>query len=52
MIKKGLTDRNITIRMPGGLLKIEVDNDWNIQMTGEVREVAYGTLSNELVKEF
>jgi diaminopimelate epimerase len=50
MIKKGLTDRNITIRMPGGLLKIEVDNDWNIQMTGEVREVAYGTLSNELVK--
>ena len=51
MLKKGLTDRNMTIKMPGGLLKIDVDNDWNIQMTGEVREVAYGTLSNELVKE-
>lgn len=50
MIKKGLTDRNIAIQMPGGILKIEVGEDWNIRMTGEVREVAYGVLSEELLK--
>jgi diaminopimelate epimerase len=48
MIKKNLTDSDLTIRMPGGALKIEIDRDWNIQMTGEVREIASGTLSDEL----
>jgi diaminopimelate epimerase len=51
MIRKGLTNRSITIQMPGGSLKIEVDDLWNIRMTGEVREVAYGTLSEELFHE-
>lgn len=51
MIKCGLTDRNLTIKMQGGQLKIEIDNDWNIRMTGEVREVATGFLSEELVME-
>ena len=48
MIKKGLTDRSLTINMLGGTLHIEIDEAWNIQMTGEVREIASGTLSNEL----
>ncbi len=52
MIKKGLTERNLIIQMPGGILKIEVDEDWSIHMTGEVREVAYGRLSNELVNPY
>ena len=51
MVKKGLTDRNLTMKMPGGELKIEIDEDWNIRMTGEVREIATGYLSNELVSE-
>lgn len=50
MVKKGLTGRNITLRMPGGQLKIEIDPDWNIQMTGEVREIASGVLSSELIE--
>ncbi len=50
MIKKGLTDRNLTIQMPGGTLKIDVAEDWSIRMTGEVREVASGVLSDELVR--
>jgi diaminopimelate epimerase len=48
LVKKRLTDRNITVRMPGGTLKIEVDEDWNIRLTGEVREIATGVLSKEL----
>jgi diaminopimelate epimerase len=48
MVKKGLTDRNLTVKMPGGELKIEIDESWEIRMTGEVREVASGTLSDEL----
>lgn len=51
MVKKGLTDQNVTIKMPGGELKIDIDDDWNIRMTGEVREIASGTLSDELVEE-
>jgi diaminopimelate epimerase len=49
MVKKGLTDRTVTIKMPGGDLKIDIDPNWNIRMTGEVREIAYGVLSRELI---
>lgn len=51
VIKRGLTQRNLTIKMPGGALKIEVDNNWEIQMTGEVREIASGVLSAELIND-
>lgn len=37
--------------MQGGQLKIEIDTDWNLRMTGEVREIATGILSVELVVE-
>lgn len=47
--KKGLAGDNITIKMPGGTLKISIDNSWNIQMTGPVEEIAMGVLSAELV---
>lgn len=48
VIKKGLTQRAVTIKMPGGDLKIDIDQEWNIRMTGEVREIACGILSDEL----
>jgi diaminopimelate epimerase len=49
MVKKGLTNRKLTIKMPGGKLKLEVDKDWQIRMIGEVREIASGYLSAELL---
>lgn len=52
VIKKGLTDRNITLRMPGGKLEIGIDEKWNIKMTGEVKEIVSGTFSNELIDLF
>jgi diaminopimelate epimerase len=52
VIKKGLTERNLTVKMPGGILNIEVDRDWEIKMTGEVREIISGVLSSELIEDF
>lgn len=51
-VKHGLTARNITIKMPGGNLYIEISEDWQIRMTGEVREISSGVLSNELITDF
>ena len=51
MVKKGLTESKLTVKMPGGNLQIEIDKAWNIKMTGEVREIASGTFSNELISD-
>ena len=50
MVKRGLTQRELTLKMPGGELKLEVDDDWQIHMTGEVREIASGHFSSDLVQ--
>ena len=49
MVKHGLTEKNLTVKMRGGNLKIEIAE---IKMTGEVREIASGFLSNELISDF
>jgi diaminopimelate epimerase len=51
LVKKGLVDRNVTMRMKGGMLKIQIDEQWNIRMTGEVREIAKGTMTSELLSD-
>lgn len=51
MVKKGLTDRKLIVKMPGGVLQLEIDEDWNIRMEGEVKEIASGYLSDELIAD-
>lgn len=51
MVKKGLTDRKLKVRMPGGVLHLEIDEKWNIRMEGEVKEISLGYLSDELIAE-
>lgn len=51
MVKKGLTDRKLKVRMPGGILQLEIDDNWNIRMEGDVREIASGYLSDELIAD-
>jgi diaminopimelate epimerase len=51
MVKKGLTNRKLKVKMPGGVLHLEIDEKWNIRMEGEVKEIASGYLSNELIAE-
>ncbi|MDD3223660.1 MAG: diaminopimelate epimerase [Clostridium sp.] len=49
--KKNLVDNRVKIKMLGGELLIEIDDNWNIKMTGEVRQIAEGTLSDELIED-
>jgi len=50
--KKNLVDNEIKIKMLGGELIIEIDDEWNVRMTGEVRQIAKGVLSDELIEDF
>ena len=52
LIKKGLAEDYVDIHMPGGVLHISIDKDWNIKMTGEVQEICRGELSKELIESF
>jgi diaminopimelate epimerase len=45
--KLGLCDREITVHMPGGHMKITVEDDFSIGMTGPVTRVGQGTLDRE-----
>jgi diaminopimelate epimerase len=51
LVKRGLIKGDLTMHMQGGTLKIEIDNEWNIRMTGEVREIAKGVLGAELLED-
>jgi diaminopimelate epimerase len=51
LVKRGLVDGDLTMHMQGGTLKIQIDAEWNIRMTGEVREIAKGVLGNELLED-
>jgi diaminopimelate epimerase len=51
LVKKGLVKGDLTMHMQGGSLKIQIDSDWNIRMTGEVREIAKGVLSGEVLED-
>jgi diaminopimelate epimerase len=51
LVKRGLIKGDLTMHMQGGILNIQIDKDWNIHMTGEVREIAQGILSDELLED-
>ncbi|MDR3273369.1 MAG: diaminopimelate epimerase [Flavobacteriaceae bacterium] len=48
--KKGLIDNKVTIKMLGGELKIEIADDRQVRMTGEVRQICEGVLHPELLE--
>jgi len=51
LVKRGLIKGDLTMHMQGGTLKIEIDSEWNIRMTGEVREIVRGVLGKELLED-
>lgn len=51
LVKRGLIGRDITMNMQGGMLKIHIDDEWNIRMTGEVREIMDGVLNAEMLHD-
>jgi diaminopimelate epimerase len=48
--RKGLVDRDMTITMPGGQLRIAIAEDGEIKMRGPVEEVCSGDLSADLLR--
>lgn len=51
LVKRRLVKGDLTMHMEGGNIKIQIDESWNIRMTGEVRETARGVISNELIED-
>lgn len=51
LYKRGLIDNKVTIKMLGGELTIAIQDDWNIRMTGPVRQICEGTLSEEILED-
>ncbi len=44
----GLADRDISVHMPGGVIRIEIGDGFSIRMTGPVTKVAEGVLDPEM----
>ena len=49
--KLGMTNNKVIVHMPGGDLQVEIEDDWNVYMTGDVFYVAKITLSNEFAEK-
>ena len=48
-VKNKLTDNKLSVIMPGGILKIEVHDDWSLRMKGPAEKVFEGNFSTELI---
>jgi diaminopimelate epimerase len=46
--KLGLVDKNISVHCPGGIIKIEIRDGFDILMTGSVTRVSNGLISPEI----
>jgi len=48
-VKRGFTDGEITLHMPGGDLSLKVSKDFDLTMRGPVEEICLGTVTGELL---
>jgi len=46
----GLVDGEVRVHMPGGIIEINVDEDFAVQMAGPVTKVSEGTVSPEIFR--
>ncbi len=49
--KLGMTNNKVIVHMPGGDLQVEIEDDWNVYMTGDVFYVSRDVLSNEFIEK-
>lgn len=49
--KLGSTGNKVIVEMPGGELQVEIDDNWEVYMTGDVFYVAKVTLSSEFAEK-
>ena len=50
-VRLGLVTSPVTVESPGGALSVDVDEEFNLTLTGPVEEVARGTLSAAMLRE-
>lgn len=50
-VKSNLTSNDVKVYMPGGVLDINIRDDWSIKMRGEVEEVSSGTFSKDFLNK-
>ena len=48
--KLGLVDAKVQVHMPGGIIRIEMEEDFSILMTGPVTRVGQGSLDSEMLE--
>ncbi len=41
-IRAGRCESPVSVRMPGGEMRVEIDEDWNVRLTGTARKVCSG----------
>jgi diaminopimelate epimerase len=46
--KLGLVDRSVSVHCPGGIIQIEIGDQFSIRMTGSVTRVSEGVIDPEL----
>lgn len=49
-VRRGLTDRDLSVEMPGGVLRVQVEEGFRLRMAGPASEVYTGVLSQEFVE--
>ncbi|MCU0846868.1 MAG: diaminopimelate epimerase [Spirochaetes bacterium] len=49
--KIGLVDRCVTVEMPGGIIDVEIDENYNIHLIGAVSSIAEGFFTYEMWKK-
>lgn len=47
--KLGLVDKNLTVHMPGGIIKIDIQDNGHVFMTGPVTRIAEGILDKKFL---
>ena len=49
--KKGWVGQDVMVHMPGGKLWIQIDENWNLKMTGSVESIGSVKLTKEFEKK-
>ncbi len=47
----GLVGDHVFVEMPGGVIEIDIDAEWRVRMTGDVRATFAGTVADDLLRQ-
>ena len=50
-VRQGMVTPPVTVESPGGAMLVDIDEEFNLKLTGPVAEVARGTLSSTLLRQ-